>query len=938
MEEVNYINNKKINLIFTLLECLLSFSIPFILLVIIFATNGFTPFKENGVTLISIDLQSQYITYLRTYKQILCGNQSLIYTQTKVFGGDFMSIFTYYLASPFNLFLVFCPDKSIPEFILFISIIKLSFASLNFYLLSRYLYKGKKLVNIIFGISYGLISYSLMYMSNFMWLDGIMILPLTILGLHFIKDNKHLWLYPLSLFYCLMTSWYIGFIICLFLIIFFLYLFISSEENFKAKLPFLIRFCLFSIIGGMLSGVFFICAFTHFNGTKASTSLPSVYLFSISTFFSGFLQNSYTTVRVIEQNTGYISMFTGVVSLVFALRYFLNKSFTLRQRLTSLGVVICFFLIASVSTLNALFHGGREPTWFPSRYSFIIGFFTCYLASQEISNYKSSPKYSFILPLIIMAIVIPIVLYIPNSNNLEEMFKYYNLSIPSLIIFIVVSLVSGIYPFIKDIKFVNKHSFIFESVFAIIFLSLSCYSSYLGANNIISQNKSLNQYQSKQTYLTDLSYSPVFDAIKEYDSSQTYRMEGLFNRPGNYNNINNNPMFYSYNGLNHFSSSEKKTVEEYFYKIGFHYNGYFERYDGGSTCSINSLLNMKYLIDIGDLSSSNPVFYKNTSLLNPWQKIDLTNSSPYQTSYYQNTKAISYGFIIDDNSSYYISEGRYKENGDIYWYDHFEYQNEIFKTLVSNIVDENGDKKDIFHPIKLNLEESSKYTYTIDDDGFYHFTIKAGNSITFNFSTKECIGNNFYFNTKDEDSRIYSYIDNSRMENNTYWHKNIRGFKDNSTNYHTLRLYITEDLNDHIIRPEVYYEDLSIMNQYLDKLSSSMLKDVTFNQSLLSYSYKGKINITSETKDKTLLFTFPNQKGISIKIDGKKYDVITRLNIFSAVDFSNLEEGEHSIEFSYSDSGLIIGGCVSIGFAILFILTLIYYPTIEKKYITKSKK
>jgi uncharacterized membrane protein YfhO len=89
-----------------------------------FALAGFTPFKADGVILISIDFQSQYITYLRTYKQILIGKKSLIYTQSKLFGGDFMSIFTYYLASPFNLFLIIWPNQGIPEFILFTYIIK----------------------------------------------------------------------------------------------------------------------------------------------------------------------------------------------------------------------------------------------------------------------------------------------------------------------------------------------------------------------------------------------------------------------------------------------------------------------------------------------------------------------------------------------------------------------------------------------------------------------------------------------------------------------------------------------------------------------------------------------------------------------------------------------------------------------------------------------
>lgn len=66
-----------------------------------------------------IDMQSQYISYMRYYKSVLEGNKSMIYTLSKVFGGDFMSIFTYYLASPFNLLIVFFSYDEIPAFFLF---------------------------------------------------------------------------------------------------------------------------------------------------------------------------------------------------------------------------------------------------------------------------------------------------------------------------------------------------------------------------------------------------------------------------------------------------------------------------------------------------------------------------------------------------------------------------------------------------------------------------------------------------------------------------------------------------------------------------------------------------------------------------------------------------------------------------------------------------
>ena len=129
----------------------------------------------------------------------------------------------------------------------------MAFASLNFYLLTRF--TGKfTYQKVIFAIGYGLISYSFIYMSNYMWLDGVMILPLLILGLHYLKDKKKnfYWIYPLALGYSLMTSWYIGFMIAIFTFLFFLYLFFKDFQKHDVEsYEFLVRFVIFSLISSI---------------------------------------------------------------------------------------------------------------------------------------------------------------------------------------------------------------------------------------------------------------------------------------------------------------------------------------------------------------------------------------------------------------------------------------------------------------------------------------------------------------------------------------------------------------------------------------------------------------------------------------------------------------------------------------------------------------
>ena len=159
----------------------LSFIIPFVLLIVLCSVNKLSLFAYKDNTMMMIDMSSEYIAYMSDFRNLLLGNGNYIYTTRKVFGGDFLSIYTFYLASPFNLFVVFFEQEAIPLFFLWSSIIKMSFASLNMYLLARLTSKFNY-QRLIIAIGYGLISYSFIYMSNYMWLDGVMILPIVILG------------------------------------------------------------------------------------------------------------------------------------------------------------------------------------------------------------------------------------------------------------------------------------------------------------------------------------------------------------------------------------------------------------------------------------------------------------------------------------------------------------------------------------------------------------------------------------------------------------------------------------------------------------------------------------------------------------------------------------------------------------------------------------
>ena len=889
------------------------------LLMIMFSLNGFALFNHQGNTIISFDMQSEYISYLRYFKAMLLKDGQLdVYSFSKDFGGDFLSIYTFYLASPFNYLVVFCRDADLPLFFLWTSIIKMSLGGAFMYLLIRYKTKKDSVSYWGFGVAYGLVSYSFIYLSNFMWLDGVMILPLVILGLEKLRYRQNPVIYIFALAYGFITGWYIGAFIAIFSVLFFVARFISYQGSWKERLFYLLRFGIFSFVGGMVSSTNWLVAFSHFSGTKATNILPAFKSLSFSMFFAGSLENGYISHSNITINSGYMPLFISIAVVALAVMYFFNKGYRLVTRLSYLGILVTYFLLSLFNTTNALMHGGREPTWFPARYAFVIPFLICYLGALEIDKREETPLWGILSPLGLMAVVIPIVLLIPNEQYKTEQ-KTYQISVISLIIYLSVILLMALDYLLRKRKISFKYQ---DVVLTTGIMFLTILSAYRGGNNVIGINKSENLYQKYDTYLRDLAYDDIFQGEEE----EFHRTETLFNRPGNYNQINNNPLFYGFNGLSHFSSNSKKDVGNYMAKLGFLYNGFFTKYSGGSTVAINSLLGVKYVYEDKDVNIVN----KNTFI----------NHYPYQSEHirdniyrYENKDVMSLMFTSGRTSDFYIGEGERPTGYETtYWYDDFEYQNQIFKTL-------SGRDENIFSPMEIiSVEPSSGLTYTEDEYGLRRYTsTSTTSSIIVKFRYNGTINDhvNFYLGEKSLANTRF-YLDSLYAGENTYWNRGIRGISITDNSVHTLRVYINEAITDRQIRIELYSEDIDVLEKHLEDISIGN-PSIKTAKNYHSYGLETEVNLTKEDKD--LIFTIPFEKGIHIYVDGKEAKTYKKLNVFTAIDLNQIESGNHKIKVIYEDRVYLGATIISSLFTVgaVFYCTYFYLRKDIKKLLKKKE-
>ena len=89
----------------------LSGLITLLIILCIYALNGFAPFGTK--TLAVMDANIQYIDFFSYLKDVIAGKNSITYSFGKTLGGSNIAVFSYYLSSPFNLLLLFFSNANL---------------------------------------------------------------------------------------------------------------------------------------------------------------------------------------------------------------------------------------------------------------------------------------------------------------------------------------------------------------------------------------------------------------------------------------------------------------------------------------------------------------------------------------------------------------------------------------------------------------------------------------------------------------------------------------------------------------------------------------------------------------------------------------------------------------------------------------------------------
>lgn len=352
-----------------------SFFIVFVLVIIIAIAEKVKPFGPNSLSL--VDSLHQYLPFFADYRDKLLNEGSLFYTWNIALGSNFMSLSAYYLSSPFNYLFLLFSKEAIPTVFTFIIALKLAFSAAGMaYFLS---YKDvdceeKKDRNpVIIGISlaYALSNYVIGYNWNIMWLDCIMIFPLIILGFKKLMSDGNPKLYVLSLFYCLYCNYYIGFIVCVFLVLWFL---VYEHRNIKEFFVHGIRFALYSLVSGGLASFLLIPAYYGIMSTaSASAKLPKWEWYG--NIFNMFRQQLFLTSPITNQNfDGNVNLYCGMFAVLAVFLYIFDKRIGIRNKLGNLILLAILMVSFNATTPNFIWHGMHDQYGIPNRFSFLYIF------------------------------------------------------------------------------------------------------------------------------------------------------------------------------------------------------------------------------------------------------------------------------------------------------------------------------------------------------------------------------------------------------------------------------------------------------------------------------------------------------------------------------------------------------------------------------------
>lgn len=364
------------------------FAFSVALFVALAAAGHVYPFGDNSF--LTNDLKYQYIDFFAWFRRVLLGEANLRYSFSQGLGMNTWGLYSYYLASPFNLFCVLFPADKLTLFVFVISALKLGCIHISsaWYVQKRF--GLSKPATFLLSASFTFCSWTISNLRNPLWIDCLILLPVCAYGCYELIRKQRMARLVIATALNVMFCWYTAYISILFLCIFVLVEFADyvADQGFSWKLMLdrALRFAGAIVLGLLLSAWTFLPTILAMSKGGPVLALGPLLKTSLNSLIRGFLPGMWVN------NDSTPQFYCGVIMMLLAVSLLFNRAVSIKTRIATLVVTIILVASSVLSPLEYIWCGMRVPNGFYSRTAFLLSFFALWAAGYALQALKDHPK------------------------------------------------------------------------------------------------------------------------------------------------------------------------------------------------------------------------------------------------------------------------------------------------------------------------------------------------------------------------------------------------------------------------------------------------------------------------------------------------------------------------------------------------------------------
>lgn len=364
------------------------FTFSVALFVALAAAGHVYPFGNNSF--LADDLKYQYIDFFAWFRRVLLGEANLRYSFSQGLGMNTWGLYSYYLASPFNLLCVLFPQDKLTFFVFVITALKLGCIHISSAWYVKKRFDLPKPAAFLLSLSFTFCSWTISNLRNPLWIDCLILLPICAYGCHELIRKRRMIRLVIATALNVIFCWYTAYISILFLCIFVLVEFVDyvAEAGFSWKLMLdrALRFAGAMMLGLLLSAWTFLPTILAMAKGGPVQALSSLFKTNPKSLIRGFIPGMWANDGITPQ------FYCGVIMMLLAVSLLFNRKVSVKTRAATLVATTILIASSVLSPLEYIWCGMRVPNGFYSRTAFLLSFLTMWAAGYALQMLKSRPK------------------------------------------------------------------------------------------------------------------------------------------------------------------------------------------------------------------------------------------------------------------------------------------------------------------------------------------------------------------------------------------------------------------------------------------------------------------------------------------------------------------------------------------------------------------